>query len=56
MYAVTQLEPSISMKAHLTPKRTIQEAVNGALTEMGEGAKVTFIMDAVITVPKIQPV
>ena len=56
MYAVTQLEPSISMKAHLTPKRTVQEAVDGALTEMGEEAKVTFIMDAVITVPKIQSV
>ncbi len=54
MFAVTKLEPSIAKKAHLEPKDTVQEAVDSALAELGEEAKVTFIMDAVITVPKVQ--
>lgn len=54
VFAVTNLEPAIAKSAHLTPMRTVQEAVDQALAEMGQGAKVTFIMDAVITVPKVQ--
>ncbi|UCE80897.1 MAG: nickel-dependent lactate racemase [Methanobacteriota archaeon] len=54
MYAVTNLEPSIATRAHLIPMRSVQEAVDTALAEMGEGAKVTFIMDAVFTVPRVQ--
>ena len=53
MYAVTHLEPSVAKKAHFTPMRTVQEALDKALRESGDGAKVTFIMDAVITVPKV---
>lgn len=55
MYAVTGLDPDTARKAHLTPMATVQDAVDTAIEEMGERAKVTFIMDAVITVPKIEP-
>jgi len=32
---------------------TVQEAVDKAIRELGPKSKVTFIMDAVITVPRI---
>jgi len=54
MMAVTQLDPETLRKAHLTPAPTVQEAVDKAICELGKGSKVTFIMDAVITVPKVQ--
>ena len=54
MYAVTHLDPETAKKAHLIPMPSVQEALDSALEEMGDQAKVTFIMDAVITVPKIQ--
>lgn len=53
MMAVTGLPPEISRKAHLAPASSLQEAVDSALKELGSGAKVTFIMDAVITVPRV---
>lgn len=53
MVAVTGLPPEISRKAHLAPASSLQEAVDSALKELGSGAKVTFIMDAVITVPRV---
>jgi hypothetical protein len=34
--------------------KNVQEAVDTAIRELGESAKVTFIMDAVITVPRVQ--
>ena len=55
MYAVTGLDRETAVKAHLIPMASVQEALDSALNEMGEAAKVTFIMDAVITVPKIGP-
>jgi nickel-dependent lactate racemase len=54
MMAVTTLPPDISRKAHLEPMKTLQEALDTAIRELGEGAKVTFIMDAVITVPRVR--
>lgn len=54
MFAVTRLEPEIVEKAHMVPMPSLQEAVDGALAELGSGSKVTFIMDAVITVPKVE--
>jgi nickel-dependent lactate racemase len=54
MFAVTKLEPDIARKAHMVPKTNLQEAVDAALSELGPGSKVTFIMDAVITVPKVE--
>jgi nickel-dependent lactate racemase len=53
MYAVTRLDPAIARKAHMTPVGTVQEAVDMAIRELGPKSKVTFIMDAVITVPRI---
>jgi len=53
MLAVTKLDPEIAMKAHFTPVKTVQEAVDISLRELGPTAKVTFIMDAVITVPRV---
>jgi nickel-dependent lactate racemase len=54
MFAVTKLDPEIAEKAHMVPMSCLQEAVDKALDELGSGAKVTFIMDAVITVPKVE--
>ncbi len=54
MFAVTRLDPAVAAKAHLTPVKTVQEAVDMAIKTMGPKAKVTFIMDAVITVPRVR--
>ena len=54
MMAVTNLEADTAKKAHLTPVKSLQEAVDMALRELGPKSKVTFIMDAVITVPRVQ--
>ena len=54
MFAVTKLDPEIARKAHMVPMQSLQEAVDGAIEEVGPEAKVTFIMDAVITVPKVE--
>jgi nickel-dependent lactate racemase len=53
MLAVTKLDPEVAKKAHLTPVKTLQEAIDMSLREQGPKAKVTFIMDAVITVPRV---
>ncbi len=54
MMAVTKLPPEISKKAHLEPMDSLQKAVDTAIARLGKDAKVTFIMDAVITVPRVQ--
>ncbi len=54
MLAVTKLDPEVAKKAHMMPYRHVQDALDASLKELGVGAKVTFIMDAVITVPKVQ--
>lgn len=54
MLALTKLDPEISRKAHLTPVNSLQEAVDMSIRELGPQSKVTFIMDAVITVPRVQ--
>jgi len=54
MLAVTRLDPDIARKAHLTPVSTLQEAVDMSIRDLGPKSKVTFIMDAVITVPRVQ--
>ena len=53
MMAVTRLDPEVARKAHLTPVSSIQEAIDQAIRELGPKSKVTFIMDAVITVPRV---
>ncbi|HUU07070.1 MAG TPA: nickel-dependent lactate racemase [Thermoplasmata archaeon] len=54
MFAVTGLDPDIAMKAHMVPYKDLQSAVDAAISELGPDSKVTFIMDAVITVPVIR--
>jgi len=54
MMAVTKLPPETAKRAHLTPVSTLQEAIDTAIKELGPSSKVTFIMDAVITVPRIR--
>jgi nickel-dependent lactate racemase len=54
MLAVTKLDPYIARKAHLTPVNTLQEAIDVSIRELGPRSKVTFMMDAVITVPRVQ--
>jgi nickel-dependent lactate racemase len=54
MMALTKLPPEVARKAHLTPVSNLQEAVDTAIRELGKSSKVTFIMDAVITVPRIR--
>jgi nickel-dependent lactate racemase len=54
MFAVTKLDPEVAKKALLTPVKSVQEAVDRSLRELGPKAKVTFIMDAVITVPRVR--
>jgi nickel-dependent lactate racemase len=53
MLAVTKLDPEITKKAHMVPVKSVQEAIDISLKEQGPKAKVTFIMDAVITVPRV---
>ncbi len=53
LLAVTKLDPEVAKKAHLIPVKTVQEAVDTSMREQGPNSKVTFIMDAVITVPRI---
>ena len=53
MKAVTKLDPQIARKAHMEPCATLQEAIDRSIAELGPSSKVTFIMDAVITVPKV---
>lgn len=53
MLAVTKLDPKVAKKAHLIPVKSVQEAVDMSIREQGPDAKVTFIMDAVITVPRV---
>lgn len=54
MMALTKLDPAIAKRAHLTPVNTLQEGIDQAIRDLGPRSKVTFIMDAVITVPKVQ--
>jgi len=54
MMAVTNLDPEVARSAHLTPMKSVQHAVDEAIEELGPDSKVTFMMDAVITVPKVQ--
>ncbi len=54
MMAVTKLDPEVARKAHMEHAASLQEAVDRAISELGPESKVTFIMDAVITVPKVQ--
>jgi nickel-dependent lactate racemase len=54
IWAVTNLEPKILEKIFFRPFLNIQEAINKALEEKGPKAKVLFLMDGSITVPRVK--
>jgi nickel-dependent lactate racemase len=53
MWAVTPLDKTLIGKAHMRPFERVSEAVAEALKEKGPGAKVTFIMDGGMTIPRL---
>ena len=53
MWAVTPLDKSLISKAHMRPFGSVSEAMQAALEEKGPAAKVTFIMDGGMTMPRL---
>jgi lactate racemase len=53
MWAVTPLDKSIMSSAHMRPFDSVSAALQEALREKGPGAKVTFIMDGGMTIPRL---
>jgi nickel-dependent lactate racemase len=53
MWAVTPLNKDLIGKAHMRPFGNISEALQEALKEKGTSAKVTFIMDGSMTIPRL---
>jgi lactate racemase len=56
MWAVTPLDKNIIGKAHMRPFDSVSGALQEALREKGPGAKVTFIMDGGMTIPRLTSV
>jgi nickel-dependent lactate racemase len=53
MWAVTPLDPETIRKAHMRPFRSVSEALAEAFKEKGPDAKVIFIMDGGLTIPRL---
>ena len=53
MWAVTPLDKNLISKAHMRPFDRVSEAVAEALREKGPDARVTFIMDGGLTIPRL---
>jgi nickel-dependent lactate racemase len=53
MWAVTPLDATLIARAHMRPFDSVSEAVSAALREKGPGAKITFIMDGGLTIPRL---
>ncbi|HTZ38992.1 MAG TPA: nickel-dependent lactate racemase [Syntrophales bacterium] len=53
MWAVTPLDKNLIRKAHMRPFDSVSAAVAEALREKGPDAKVTFIMDGGLTIPRL---
>jgi len=53
MWAVTPLDANLISKAHMRPFGSVTEALKAALEEKGPAAKVTFIMDGGMTIPRL---
>lgn len=56
IWAVTPLEKDLIGKAHMRPFSNVYEALQEALREKGPDAKVTFIMDGSMTIPRLTAV
>ena len=52
MWAVTPLDRNLITKAHMRPFDKVSEALSEALKEQGPDAKVIFIMDGGMTIPR----
>lgn len=53
MWAVSPLDEDVVSKAHMRPFKTVSEALKQAFAEKGEDAKITFIMDGGLTIPRL---
>jgi len=53
MWAVTPLDRTLMSKAHMRPFGSVSEALREALKEKGPSARVTFIMDGGMTIPRL---
>lgn len=53
MWAVTPLDPEIIKKAHMRPFKAVSSAMQEALREKGSDAKIIFIMDGGLTIPRL---
>ncbi len=56
VWTVTDLAPEILQNIFLTPKESIQSAIDLALQKCGENARVLFLMEGSLTVPIISGV
>ncbi|OQY00710.1 MAG: general glycosylation pathway protein [Desulfobacteraceae bacterium 4572_130] len=54
MWAVTDVEPEIISKLFIKPFTSMQNALDKAIKEKGEKAKILFLMDGGLTVPMIK--
>lgn len=52
MWTVSPLDEELIRKAQMRPFRSVSDAIDEALKEKGENAKITFIMDGGLTIPK----
>ncbi len=55
MYAVTPLDRHLIARAQMQPFESVSEALREALADQGAEAKVTFIMDGGLTIPRLMP-
>ncbi len=53
MWAVTPLDENLIGKAHMRPFDSVSEALKAAIEEKGPAARVTFIMDGGMTIPRL---
>ncbi len=53
MWAVTPLDRELVTKAHMRPFGSVGEAVREALARKGPDARVTFILDGGLTIPRL---
>ena len=51
--AVTDLDPEIISKANMTPYKTVQEAVDSALSK-NTNAEFLILMDGSVTIPRVE--
>lgn len=54
MWGVTDIEPDTLAKLFIRPFGSLQDALDRAIEEKGEGAEILFLMDGSLTVPMLQ--